>query len=371
VVLVVLSVASIGQDVGDFGTSQWICRELASGSLHPASARRLLRQRLVLVAAVCIVAGAGAIGVGHLSVLMTCGAAIYVCGAVSNAGMQARLRAEGNFRRSAVHVVVERLSWLCTTVLVLSLMTQMAHQAALIVGAMGLIFGASSLLAPNRALMSRKSPSVGVMYKKAAAFGVMGLATDIQQLDVGAAAYFASAGIAGEVGAASKFTAPVGLVASTMGIVLFRNVAVGGSVASSSVASARRAALAFSGLVLLSIPLVPVAVTLGLGRQYEHARLTVIVYMVGRAVAVLNQLTASILTAQGRERPVTAVVVTAAVLGLGGGVAFLGQLGSVSLGLGFLATQLIVGAGCAALVRRSSGGAVPRPSVLMADVSSV
>jgi O-antigen/teichoic acid export membrane protein len=101
---------------------------------------------------------------------------------------------------------------------------------------------------------------------------------------------------------------------------------------------------------LLCAPVASIAITLVLGTSYEHARLTVVVYMVGRAVAVLNQLMASVLTARGHERPVTVVIVVAAALGLFGGVAFVGRWGSVSLGLGFLVTQVIVAVGCARLL---------------------
>lgn len=361
IVVVILSVASIGQDLGDFGTSQWVCRELASGAIMASQAGRLLLDRLVLVCGVSLAAAALASAVGQVGWATALGTAVYVCGAIANAGMHARLRAEGRFRRSAIHIVVERVAWLCATAVLLRFWSDDPRKPATIVAAMGIMFGLSALLASDRAPGATSRIPLTLMYRRSAAFGAMGLTTDVQQLDVAAAAYFASAAVAGEVAAASKFTAPAGLVASNMGTVLFRDVAAGGNVAAVSKGSARRLALALAGLVLLCAPVAPLAITHVLGKSYEHARLTVVLYMLGRAVAVLNQFMASVLTATGRERPVTVVIIIAAALGLLGGVAFVGRWGSASLGLGFVVTQVIVAAGCFRLLQHE-WAAVPRRS---------
>ena len=106
-----LSVGAVCQDLLDFGSSQWLTRELAAGRVGHVRAFQLLRRRGALALVVCASLAVLAVRFG-LSAIVTLAVAIYVVCAVLNAGAYARMRGAGLFRRTAVHSVSERFAWL-------------------------------------------------------------------------------------------------------------------------------------------------------------------------------------------------------------------------------------------------------------------
>ncbi len=350
-----LGVCALGQDLLDFGTSQWIYRELAAGRLSPGAARAALVRRLGLAAAVSVVAG----GVGVLAGAgwpVAAGCAVYVVAAVGNAGRHAQLRAAGDFRRSALHTLGERLVWL---VVVLGLVAwwNTPNAAAALVGSMGLAYAGSAALMPRS--RTRRSALGGLrmrqMYLSARAFGVMGLFSDLQQLDASAAAAVAGFDVAADVGVASKLTGPVAMLSNAITQVAFRGVAVSGALGGKASRSALRLSAALAAAVLAASPLLPTVVVFVLGSQYKHAGTTIIVYGCGAALAAISQPLLGMLSAGGHDRVVSRLVGASVLLGLAVGTATVRPWGPVGMGLGFLLTQAVIAASCAAMYRRRQG----------------
>ena len=353
-VVALLGAGAAGQDILDFGSSQWLSRELAAGRLTGSVVRRLLRRRALLVAGCCVVVAAAlvAAGVAPLPVVAT---AAYVGAAVGNSGTHARLRAMGSFRRAAAHLVGERLVWLCLAVAVVASRPDRPTAAAGLVAAMAVAYLGSTLCAPR--LLAAVDPAAGpglrTVYRRSSSFGLLGLSSDLQQLDATATATLAGVGVAADVGIASKLTGPVGLVAGSVSQVAFRGVARGGDEARLAVRSALRISTALAVAVAAVAPVLPLLVVTVLGQQYDHARVAIVVYTVGTAVAVLNQPLAGVLTAAGHDRVVSRIIAVAVVAGLLVGSLTVRSLGATGMGAGFCLTQLLIGGCCGLLYRRT------------------
>jgi O-antigen/teichoic acid export membrane protein len=354
-VAALLGIAAVGKDLLDFGTSQWLSRELASRRLTGSDARNLLRRRDAFVLTICLVACACALlwGAPWEPVAAL---AFYVGSAVSNAGGHARLRAENRFRRSAIHLTVERLVWFVAAGLVVLSKPVPDTASAILIASMGLAYLASTLLLPRPVATTEVTgrPPVGLraLYRQSAAFGVMGLASDLQQLDASVAASLTSVAIAAEVGVASKLTGPMGLLASVISQVVFRDASAGGTHGRKTSRSALRLSGAVGTLILLVTPVLPFLAVSVLGSQYKHASAAIVIYAVGTAVAVLNQPLASILTASGADRAVSMLISGAVVSGLALGALLVDSRGAAGMGVGFLLTQVVILVGCTILHRR-------------------
>ena len=347
-----LGVCALGQDLLDFGTSQWLYRELAAGRISAAAAQAALMRRLGLAAVVTVGAGTGAVLIGAGWPVALAGAT-YVTFAVGNAGRHSQLRAAGNFQRSAVHTLAERLLWF-GVVLGLACWWGRNNAAAALVGTMGLAYALSALLMPRTGSAGYVGARLGMrqMYSSARAFGLMGLFSDLQQLDASAAAAVVGFDVAADVGVASKLTGPVAMLSNAITQVAFRGVAKTGSLGGKATRSALRLSAGLAAAVLAASPLLPTAVVFALGSQYKHAEATIVVYACGAAIASMSQPLLGILSAGGHDRAVSRVVGLFVLLGLAVGTATVRPLGAVGMGLGFLLTQVLIAAACAALYRR-------------------
>jgi O-antigen/teichoic acid export membrane protein len=346
-VVTLLGVAAVGQDLVDFGTSQWLSREIAACRLSLGVAQAALRRRTQGVGLLCAIIGTAAL-LGGASLPLVAGLAIYIVGALTNAGAHARLRALGAFRRAAWHLVAERAAWLACTIVVVAVHPSRSVAAALLVGGMGVSYAVSSACARGISGDPRGvSPlALGTMYRRAAPFGWLGLSTDLQQLDASVAALVVGVDVAAEVGVASKLSGPLAMIAGAITQVTFRGVATGGEQAKGSARSGLRlAGLLALGLAAIS-PLLPALTVLVLGSQYTGARTAVLVYALATAIAVVNQPLAGVLTARGQERAVSRIVVTAVLVGLCFGALTVSSWGAPGMGAGFVLTQLIILAGC-------------------------
>ena len=350
-VVALLGVGAVGQDLLDFGTSQWLGRELAAGRISAASARGWLRQRAAIVIAVAIIGVAVAAFFFPLVVAIAAGS--YVVCAVVNAGTHARLRAAGRFGRAARHLVAERLGWLILVLLVLLWRPGRETAAAALVGAMALVYVVSSLCGPReRSVGDGPRLSLLGVYRKSLSFGLLGLSSDLQQLDASAAAAFGGVAVAAEVGIASKLTGPVGLVAGTVSQVAFRGVSRGGHEADRTARSALRVSGGLGLAIAAFSPILPIVAVAVLGDAYDGARTAIIFYALGTALAVLNQPLAGILTAGGSDRHVSRVVGPAVLIGLVVGSLQVRSLGATGMALGFCLTQALIFGACAWLYLR-------------------
>lgn len=349
-VVALLGIGAIGQDCLDFGTSQWLGRELAAGRLTPGAVRDVLRRRAVLTVVFAAVIIAAALA--GTSVLLAAALGAYMVAAVGNAGVHAQLRAAGLFRRAAGHLVAERLAWLVMVVLIVGWRPGRETAAASLVAAMAVAYVGSNLCAPRLAISTSDSPPLAEVYRRSVSFGLLGLASDLQQLDATAAAGFAGVGVAADVGIASKLTGPVGLVAGAVTQVAFRGVARGGSEARSSARSALRISGGLALGIAAAAPLLPAIAVTVLGGQYDGARTAIIIYALGTALAVLNQPLTGILTGGGSDRRVARVVGPAVVLGLVVGSLTVRPMGAPGMALGFCVTQAVIFAACVTMYRR-------------------
>jgi O-antigen/teichoic acid export membrane protein len=348
----VLGIAAVAQDLLDFGSSTWLSRELASGRLSLGTVRATLRSRLAFVAVVCL-ASATVAGVVGAALPLVAGVAVYVVGAVGNAGMHGRIRAHGQFRRSAAHTFAERLGWFGVAIVVVSLHPGRVWAAAALVGGMGVSYGISSACAP-RISADRSDPvSLLTVYRRSRAFGLLGLSSDLQQLDATAAAGLGGVVVAANVGIASKLTGPVGMVAGAVSLVAFRGVARGGRQARDSARSALRLSAALALAVAAAAPVLPIVAVAVLGSQYGGARNAIIVYAIGTAFAVLNQPLAGVLTAAGHDRVVARIIGSAVVFGLVIGALLVRPAGAVGMAFGFVITQMLILGACSYLYRRN------------------
>lgn len=353
-VVALLGVGAVGQDLLDFGTSQWLSRELAAGRISTTAARAALRRRAALTCAVCTVGVTAAVAArAPLAPALATGG--YVAAAVGNAGAHARLRAAGLFRRAALHLVVERLAWLTLAIAVVAAKPDRATAAAGLVGAMALAYGGSTACAPRvtgRPAADR-GVALGQLYRRSVSFGLLGLSSDLQQLDATASAALAGVGIAADVGIASKLTGPVGLVAASVSQVAFRGVARGGHEADRTARTALRLSGGLGLLVAAASPMLPFLAVVVLGRQYGHAGSAIIVYALGTAVAVLNQPLAGVLAARGQDGVASRIIAASVVIGLVLGSLLVRPLGAVGMGIGFALTQLLICACCTTVHLRS------------------
>ena len=343
-----LGAGAVAQDVLDFGTSQWLSRELAAGRLTGAAVRASLHRRAWLTRSLCV-ASVVVTALGRGPWLLVLAVAAYVTAAVDNAGLHARLRAAGRFRRSAVHLVSERLGWLLLSLLLLVGAHSTDVTAACLVLAMAIAYQLSVVAAPRGAEVGHQPLRLRELYRRSAAFGLLGLSSDLQQLDSTAAAGLAGVSVAAEVGVASKLTGPVGLVAGSISQVAFRGVARGGSEAQGTSRSALRASVALGLLVGAAAPLLPLLAVAALGGAYRHAGLTIMLYAFGTAVAVVNQPMAGMLTAAGHDRVVARLIAVSVVLGLVLGAATVRSWGAPGMAAGFVLTQVLIVAGCCRL----------------------
>jgi O-antigen/teichoic acid export membrane protein len=188
-------------------------------------------------------------------------------------------------------------------------------------------------------------------------FGLLGLSTDLQQLDATAAAVFGGVGVgvAADVGIASKLTGPVGLVAGAVSQVAFRGAARGGPEARDSARSALQLSSGFALAIAAASPLLPVLAVAALGGQYAGARTAIVIYALGTALAVLNQPLAGILAAGGSDRSVARVIGPAVLVGLVVGSFAVGSFGAPGMAIGYCITQVLIFVACVAMYRRTRG----------------
>ena len=348
-----LGVGALGQDLLDFGSSQWLYREVSAGRIGRGAARSVLRRRLGIASGVSA-------GIASVAVLfgvawpMAIASAVYVACAVGNAGVHAQLRAAGKFRRSAVHTMCERIAWLAVVLLLVLWWSHAADAAAAAVGTMGIAYGLSGLLARPVGSEHDGGSRVAIrqMYLSARAFGLIGLFSDLQQLDASAAAAIAGFDVAADVGVASKLTGPVAMVANAITQVAFRGVAVSGALRGRAARSALRLSAAVALAVLAAAPFLPAVTVFVLGHQYQHATSAILVYACGAALAAVNQPMLGILTAGGHDHSVSRAVAGAVVLGLVFGSVTVRPWGPVAMGVGFLLTQLMIAGVCLGMYRR-------------------
>lgn len=348
-----LSAGSVFQDLLDFGSSQWLSREVAASRLTAGGAQRVFRARAVWALCVACLVTALATDLGLPAQLGIATAGYVVC-AVLNAGAHAQMRAAGRFRRAGLHLVAERVCWLVLAVAIVLQRPPADEAAAELVAAMGFAYLVSALLVP-RVPAERRTPSLPrltAMYRRSVSFGLLGLFSDLQQLDATAAAGIAGLGVAADVGVASKLTGPVALMANGLSQVAFRSAAVGGEVAKRGARSATRISRVLALAVVVGAALLPMVVVAVLGQQYAGARGAIFVYGVGAAITVINQPLAYILTADRREKAVARVVAVSVAVGLAVGVATVQDWGAVGMGLGYALTQTMILCGCVFLLRR-------------------
>jgi O-antigen/teichoic acid export membrane protein len=349
-----LGIAAVCQDLLDFGTSQWMIREIAAGRLSIAGARGVLRRRTRAVALICGLAAGLCIFAGAPA-LRTAATATYVIAAVANAGMYARLRGTGNFRRAAMHAVGERLALLLWVLVLVVVAPSREVAVAALIGGTGFLNWASTLAAPRALTRSRASYGLPLrsMYRDSRAFGLLGLSVDLQQLDAAATAPLAGVGVAATVGVASKLTAPAGVLAGAVSQVAFRGVAAGGVEAGRSARLAIKLSVALALLFALAAPLLPLIAVGVLGGEYRAARTAILVYAVGTTLAMVAQPLTSILAAGGHDRLVSRITAAAVVAGLLVGVSTVQSAGAPGMGLGFVITQLLILAACGFVHQRN------------------
>lgn len=345
--VVLFGIAAIAQDCLDFGTSLWLTRELAAGRIAGTAAVGVLRRRSALALAIGSVIALVATAVGvpwplALSLL------VYVVGALTNGGVYVRLRAAGLFRRVSILGAAERAVWLILVCGIVVARPERTTAVGLVVGAMGCVyFGTTRFGLPREAAAADdKRPTLRSVYRRAASFGVIGLSSDLQQLDATLVAPLAGLTAAAEVGIASKLTGPLTFTAGSITQVAFRTVAVGDDDSSAGARFAVRLATCFGLAVAALAPALPTIVVLLLGQDYRHARVAVFVYALGAAVSVVNQPLSAVLSAAGKERAVSRVVLVSVVTGLVIGTVAASSLGAAGMGLGYVVTQLAIASIC-------------------------
>lgn len=256
------------------------------------------------------------------------------------------LRSERRMVRLAVVQSVEKSATFgCTLFLLAHGFGLVALPLSLVVGttAAGLLAYVQLRPARRSGLAPRFRRTVAV-WTSSFSFGIASLASQAQRADVALVALAAGPAAAGVYAVPARLLAPLGFLPSAFVASIFPRVAARDSSASRPrIVRAGAPLLACMLIVLLLLYLYADRVILAsVGEQYAAGVGVLRTYLVGTALAIVNQPAASVLQAEGHESYVARVVAVGAVAGLGGVGLGARLAGAEGAAFGFVLLQLVV-----------------------------
>jgi O-antigen/teichoic acid export membrane protein len=342
-VVAALAVGASAVGFLDFGTNGLWVRELARGKLSQRELSSRLFSKLVIAAAIGLVLGGG-------SALVFPGSSYWMAAPVGfalllNQTAQVPLRGMARADIVAVSILTDRAVALIT----LLLLTFTGAQAfsvlwiALTVGSLGAA-AVGTMLTPKfaqarLAFWSRVNP-----WRDAGYYGLTTLAVSAQALDLPLLAATGGAASAGVYGAVSRWTQPMGLLASAFSSASAPFVAR--SKSWREALSHIRKGLWLLGLAVLGclvcVVIAPLVVSILIGSQYEQSAVILQILALSTIPAILNQPLSVILQSMGHDRLVSFVMVGSVGLQLSAVAIAAPAYGAVGAAISFGFVQLSI-----------------------------
>lgn len=335
----------------DFGANAYMVREMANSAQFLPEARRRLWGKLAAMAGLSVLA----IVASHIAGAPTSIVLVVVVALMTGASLSFAAFARGLHRSDlvAVALLVDRLvAVVAMAALLLSdVNVGWALPVALSLGnAAGI--GVLVRLIPGSENPWLQEKRVSNPWRGAAGFGVASVAGSLQALDTAVAGARGGPAVAGEYGAVSRWTQPVGVVAtaySSTAAPFFASARSGRAALRTAASSAWWLALG-SFVALLTALFSDQLVDLLLGPNYRASGPVLMWLSLGVALSVWNQPAAVLLQARGMDTMV-------AIVRLGLSVSYLGAIsvlvpvhGALGVAWSFVALQVLVGASFAGLV---------------------
>ncbi len=324
----------------DFGTSSLWVRDLASKRTSMATISHRAMSRIYLGTAAALVLIVLSLLVPALSTLWV--AAPIALAQLIRAASPVPLRAVARADTVSIGIVAERLMALLVMLglIGVGVASFAALWIALVAGA-ALATLLTRVLTPAELRYDLTALKPVSPYTDALHYGLYGVGSSSQSLDLAVLGGVAGAGATGVYGAVSRWTQPMGLLASAFSSASAPIVARAGS--AREAVRALRPGSWLLGLALLGCVVVvciaPVLVPLLVGTKYRDAIPVLQLLAIGTIPAVLNQPLATFLQSIGHDRLMAWLLLASipAYLGL---VAVLGpHFGAIGAGIAFIATQ--------------------------------
>lgn len=317
--LIVSAVAIGTTAVGilDFGTNSYWTRELASKRLSSSTLGRRLASKLIYAAAALVV-GAG------IAALFFPASSLWVAGPIAisatfSQSSQVPLRGLGRGDLVAIATLAEKL------VTALAFVILVAFHISPISGLwISLAVGSLSSgyicwrLTPQDArprLVLRRSTNP---WAAAGHYGVANVAVTAQALDIPTLTLFGGAGAAGIYAAVSRWTQPMGLLASAFSAASAPHIAKAHS-AAEAWRTARKSIWLLGVAIALSIltaVLAPVLVDVLIGQKYSGSADVLRILALSTVLSIANQPLFVFLQSRGMDRPIALITVLSVLVQL-------------------------------------------------------
>jgi O-antigen/teichoic acid export membrane protein len=347
-----IAIALIGTDCLDLGTNSLLVRNLAR-SIDVSEQRRILGGfvglKSVIAAIGLIVWAAGAtlysLAFGRDPVTIALG--VYMTATVLSMTLSAALRGVGLIARCSFVAAIER-AIMAGTIAVLVLSGRSGTFAMAVGLCVGSIASATvSLLLLPRDARSIRRPRLAEgrrLLAEAAPFGVVGLVTDLQRLDVAVARLGGGGIAAGLYAAASRMIQPYYALTNAGSLVLFPRLAsLDEDRRRIAIRKVVRAATLLSCAAVLPLVLfAPQVMRLVLGQPYASAATPFRILLVAVVLVALNQPLAAFFQAGDRAAEVAWAVSIASVVGLAIGYAASSTLKAVGAAVAAVSLQAIL-----------------------------
>ncbi|WP_406636665.1 lipopolysaccharide biosynthesis protein [Pseudarthrobacter quantipunctorum] len=343
--LVVTAIAVGTTAVGflDFGTNSLWVREIASSRLDPRTLGRKIASKLLYAfAALGVSTTLTAMFFGPTNIWMA--GPVAMCLLVSQS-IQVPLRGHGRGDLVALANLIDKLTAACIFALLLALnvVPSMALWVCLAAGALSsALFAWKITPRENRGRLSLRrlvNPWAGSRH-----YGVANVAITAQSLDIPAMTIFGGPGAAGIYAAVSRWTQPMGLLASAFSSASAPHVARASSLREAWIVARRSSWLLVTAMALsLAVAaFAPVVVDLLIGPDYAGSADVLRIMALTTIVGIANQPLFVFLQSRGFDKPVAVITVAGIIIQLGLVVILSNQFSAVGAAVAFACSQLFL-----------------------------
>lgn len=343
--LVVTAIAIGTTAVGflDFGTNSLWVREIASNRLDVKRLGQKIASKL-LYALVALGAWTMLTAVFFRPTSIWMAGPVAMCVLLSQS-MQVPLRGHGRGDLVAFANLIDKLAAACAFILLLALnvVPSMALWACLASGALfSTFFSWKFTPRGQRASLSLRpfvNPWAGSRH-----YGIANVAITAQSLDIPTLTIFGGPGAAGIYAAVSRWTQPMGLLASAFSSASAPHVARASSLRDAWMAARRSSWLLVTAMILsLAVAaFAPVVVNLLIGPEYGGSADVLRILALTTIVAIANQPLFVFLQSRGFDKPVAAITVAGIIIQLSLVVVLSNYFYAVGAAVAFACSQLFL-----------------------------
>lgn len=360
-----IGVASLAATVVDFGGATYMVRELSAQRDRAYSSWLLSKLLIIMVAAPIIGVMAGVVAVRAESTLsLVVWLAVLFAGVSLSMLFAVPLRVEMAFGTIALVQVVSRLPFALA-----ALALQSAHRlqapnlVVLLAGSymFEAVMYVVYLRVRGQTRVIRRAPLMNP-FVGSTGVGVNSSINALSGLDIAVISATGGASAAGQFAGVSKWTAPIGLVATAISQTMFPRMSRARPDQRSKLLLVSLAYLGLALPVLVAVAwFAPAVVHALLGAQYSDSAGVLRILCVALVFALANQPLNSTLIAWGEERAASVILAISMVVQLSCQALFAAHFGALGAAWGAAAGQGVAFAGYAWAARRASvvGGAVP------------